>query len=151
MKKEFKQELEKGITITHVGEQESKRFKNMEKLTEVEWGKFKKAHFKHKVESLNTEEVLANRSNAYEFIDFGKQETLEEVGMYQQELFNYLHDLGIIALQSEMQEIERIVLSMRQERMYSKQETENIAKEAYKIGIRGLSILDFEILFNEKK
>jgi glutaredoxin len=29
--------------------------------------------FKHKVE-----EILANRSNAYEFIDFDKQETLEE-------------------------------------------------------------------------
>lgn len=38
----------------------------------------------------------------------------------------------------------------QQERMYSKQETENIAKEAYKIGIIGLSILDFERLFNEK-
>lgn len=44
-----------------------------------------------------------------------KQETLEEVGMYQQELFNYLHDLGVTALQSEMQEIERIVLGMQQE------------------------------------
>ena len=42
-----------------------------------------------------------------------KQETLEEVGMYQQELFNYLHDLGVTALQSEMQEIERIVLGMQ--------------------------------------
>ncbi len=40
-------------------------------------------------------------------------ETLEEVGMYQQELFNYLHDLGVTALQSEMQEIERIVLGMQ--------------------------------------
>jgi len=39
-----------------------------------------------------------------------KKEPIEEVGMYQQELFNYLHDLGAIALQSEMQEIERIVL-----------------------------------------
>ena len=38
----------------------------------------KHAPFKHKVESLSTEEVLANRSNAYEFIDFDKQETLEE-------------------------------------------------------------------------
>ncbi len=38
----------------------------------------KQAPFKHKVESLSTEEVLANRSNAYEFIDFDKQETLEE-------------------------------------------------------------------------
>ena len=38
----------------------------------------KQAPFKHKVESLSTEEVLANRSNAYEFIDFDKQKTLEE-------------------------------------------------------------------------
>lgn len=38
----------------------------------------KKPPFKHEVESLSTEEVLANRSNAYEFIDFEKKETLEE-------------------------------------------------------------------------
>jgi hypothetical protein len=38
----------------------------------------KQAPFKHKVESLSTEEVLANRSNAYEFIDFDKQDTPEE-------------------------------------------------------------------------
>ena len=41
----------------------------------------KQAPFKHKVESLSTEEVLANRSDAYEFIDFDKQETLEEVAI----------------------------------------------------------------------
>jgi hypothetical protein len=34
--------------------------------------------FKHKVEVLSKEEILANRSNAYEFIDFDNQETLEE-------------------------------------------------------------------------
>jgi hypothetical protein len=40
-----------------------------------------------------------------------KQETLQEVVMYHQELFNYLHgELGTISLESEMQEIERIVL-----------------------------------------
>lgn len=39
----------------------------------------KKAPFKHKVESLSKEEILANRSNAYEFINFDKIETLEEV------------------------------------------------------------------------
>jgi hypothetical protein len=32
---------------------------------------------KHKVETIPAEEVLANRSNAYEFIDFDKQETKE--------------------------------------------------------------------------
>jgi len=34
--------------------------------------------FKHKVEVIPAEEILANRSNAYEFIDFNKQETVEE-------------------------------------------------------------------------
>lgn len=37
--------------------------------------------FKHKVEVLSKEEILANRSNAYEFIDFDKQETLNEVAL----------------------------------------------------------------------
>lgn len=51
------------------------------------------------------------------------KETLE-VGAYQQELFSYLHDLGIIALQSEMQEIERIVLSMQEQdkKMYNEED-----------------------------
>lgn len=34
--------------------------------------------FKHELRVLSKEEVLANRSSAYEFIDFDKQETLEE-------------------------------------------------------------------------
>ena len=38
----------------------------------------KEEAFKHKVEVLSKEEILANRSNAYDFIDFDKQETLEE-------------------------------------------------------------------------
>ena len=59
-----------------------------------------------------------------------KQETLEEVGAYQQELFSYLHDLGIIALQSEMQEIERIVLSMQDKNKYSEEEVIFFIKEA---------------------
>lgn len=33
---------------------------------------------KHKSKSLTTEEVMKGRSSAYEFIDFDKQETLEE-------------------------------------------------------------------------
>jgi hypothetical protein len=33
--------------------------------------------FRHKVETIPAEEILANRSNAYEFIDFDKQETKE--------------------------------------------------------------------------
>jgi hypothetical protein len=37
---------------------------------------------KHKVEVIPKEEILANRSNAYEFIDFHKQETREEASEY---------------------------------------------------------------------
>jgi hypothetical protein len=33
---------------------------------------------KHEVKIIPKEEILANRSNAYEFIDFDKKETLEE-------------------------------------------------------------------------
>jgi hypothetical protein len=36
----------------------------------------KKSPFKHKVEAIPAEEILANRSNAYEFIDFDKQERM---------------------------------------------------------------------------
>ena len=35
----------------------------------------------HKVEIIPAEEILANRSNAYDFIDFDKQETLHEVAL----------------------------------------------------------------------
>jgi hypothetical protein len=34
---------------------------------------------KHEFKAIPKEEVLSNRSNAYEFINFDKQETLEEV------------------------------------------------------------------------
>ncbi len=39
----------------------------------------KEEDFKHELHVMSKEEVIANRSNAYEFIDFDKQETLEEV------------------------------------------------------------------------
>ena len=52
-----------------------------------------------------------------------KQETPEEVGFYHQKLFNYLSDLGVTALESEMLEIEEIVLEMHKvQQMYSKEE-----------------------------
>ena len=53
------------------------------------------------------------------------KEEPKKVGEYQQDLFSYLHDLGITALQSEMQEIERIVLNMQKEqdkKMYSEED-----------------------------
>jgi hypothetical protein len=49
----------------------------------------KKAPLKHKVQSIPKEEILANRSNAYEFIDFDKQETLEEVAENYVDNFEY--------------------------------------------------------------
>lgn len=45
----------------------------------------KEEPFKHKVEVLSKEEILANRSNAYDFIDFDKQETLEKLKRWKEE------------------------------------------------------------------
>jgi hypothetical protein len=77
-----------------------------------------------------------------------KQETLEEAGMYQQELFSYLHYLGVTALQSEMQEIERIVLNMQQEQDKNKYSEEEVLEftqtiiQQYKLGNTNIEQLD---------
>ena len=42
----------------------------------------KEEPFKHKVETIPAEEILANRSNAYEFIDFDKQELNPHIGPF---------------------------------------------------------------------
>jgi hypothetical protein len=62
----------------------------------------------------------------------------EQLSECQQELFNYLHDLGIIALESEMQEIQRIVFDMQTKIIYNQikelYDNENItgfSKRAY--------------------
>jgi hypothetical protein len=59
---------------------------------------------------------------------------LEEVGAYRQKLFNYLSDLGVIALESEMQEIETIVLEMQQQdkNKYSEERLVDLDIEAAK-------------------
>ncbi len=41
----------------------------------------KEEDFKHELHVMSKEEVMANRSNAYEFIDFDKQEILEELAI----------------------------------------------------------------------
>lgn len=85
---------------------------------EVDWVDFSLSYF---IKIPNKEALKGSMSEAIKQVvnnqlqEQPKQEPLEEVGMYQQELFNYLHDLGVTALQSEMQEIERIVLGMQQE------------------------------------
>ncbi len=77
-----------------------------------------------------------------------KQETLKVVGAYQQELFSYLHDLGIIALQSEMQEIERIVLSMQQQdkNKFSEEEVYVILEK-----FKNLPLIQFQEWFEQFK
>jgi hypothetical protein len=52
-----------------------------------------------------------------------KQEIFNEIGNHQQELFSYLHnELGVLPLQSQMHDIEIIVLKMQDETMYSEEE-----------------------------
>ena len=59
--------------------------------------------FKHKVEVLSKEEILANRSNAYEFIDFDKQEMYseEEVIDIAKQAFVLGKDFGLIGTFNE--------------------------------------------------
>ena len=59
----------------------------------------KMKEFKHKVETIPAEEILANRSNAYEFIDFDKQEirySEEEVINIAKQAFVLGKDFGLI-------------------------------------------------------
>lgn len=83
--------------------------------------------------SLTNWEKLVEMSNKVIF-----NQKNEQVGEYQQELFNYLHDLGIVALESEMQEIQRIVFGMQTKIIYNQikelYDNENItgfSKRAY--------------------
>ena len=62
---------------------------------------------------------------------------------YQQELFNYLLDeLGVIALQSQMHDIERIVLKMQPKKMYSEEDIILILSK-----FRELRLIDFQDWF----
>ncbi len=78
------------------------------------------------------------------------KEEAKKVGEYQQELFSYLHDLGVTALQSEMQEIERIVLNMQQEQDKNKYSEEDI-KIAFDANIKDwISFEEFIEQFKKK-
>jgi len=59
--------------------------------------------FRHKVETIPAEEILANRSNAYEFIDFDKQEIYseEEVIDIAKQAFVLGKDFGLIGTFNE--------------------------------------------------
>jgi hypothetical protein len=85
------------------------------------------------------------------------KEEPKKVGEYQQELFSYLHDLGITALQSEMQEIERIVLGMQQEQdknKYSEEEVmdllNNLRLDTYSNSMGRVEFLEWFEQFKKK-
>ena len=69
--------------------------------------------FRHKVETIPAEEILANRSNAYEFIDFNFQETTAD----------YI----------DRHVVEAMVEVVKQKR-YSEEEVKDIAKQAFILG-----------------
>ena len=63
--------------------------------------------FKHKVETIPIEEILANRSSAYDFIDFDKQ---------------------------ELEILEVPMPIYKQETLYNEEEVRDIAKQAFVLG-----------------
>ena len=120
--------------------------------------------FKHKVEVLSKEEILANRSNAYEFIDFDKQETLNEVAlefakdhyeMYETSNLGSMH-FGFIEgakwrekqytieeqhIGHSIDDLDKSYIKgfnegaeWQQERSYSEEEVIDIAKQAFVLG-----------------
>ena len=82
--------------------------------------------FRHKVETIPAEEILANRSNAYEFIDFDKQETLEEASWK----YNPLKKLDGEFIRHAFKQGAK----WQQERSYSEEEVIDIAKQAFVLG-----------------
>jgi hypothetical protein len=74
---------------------------------------------KHKVRIIPKEEILANRSNAYEFIDFDKQETLEEAAENHAKIFQFPFDC-------DPAETFIAGAKWQQERSYSEEEVLNI-------------------------
>ena len=94
--------------------------------------------FKHKVEVLSKEEILANRSNAYEFIDFDKQETLEEVA--KKYFNNFDKRFGFLE-----------GAKWQQERSYSEEEVLDMTKQAYSMGRSNYTIKAFNEWFEQFK
>ena len=77
--------------------------------------------FKHEVRVIPKEEILDNRASAYEFINFDKQETLEEAFEKWSDLREGFGKLDVLRFGAEWQ----------QERSYSDEEVENIANWAF--------------------
>lgn len=86
-----------------------------------------------------------NSEEEVQLSDYDKQGTLEEAA---HKLFSTMpSEISTSTAKSKAIEL----ATWEQERMYGEYGVGAIAKEAYKIGIRGLSIEDFEKWFNERK
>ena len=111
----------------------------------------KMKEFKHKVEIIPAEEVLANRSNAYEFIDFDKQETVEEYFLSNiKNMLQFNND----ALAIRFMEKYYNAKSQQDKNLYSKEDM----KEAFQVGFNvgyndeiSPSYLKFEEWFKQFK
>jgi hypothetical protein len=87
--------------------------------------------FRHKVEIIPAEEILANRSNAYEFIDFDKQETLNEVALEFAKDFHEMYETSNLG-SMHFGFIEGA--KWQAERSYNEEEVIDIAKQAFVLG-----------------
>ena len=90
---------------------------------------------KHKFEVIPKEEVLANRSKAYEFINFDKdmkQETLEEAIKREYETRKFNSDFPF-----EPQSF-KLGAKWQQERSYSEEEVEVLIKTTYEETMRAM-------------
>jgi len=100
---------------------------------------------KHEFKVIPKEEILSNRSNAYEFINFDKQETLEEIAQwaidnrYPKSEFEKVSDAEMYHTIIEK------VSKWQQERMYSEEEVLNFTQTMimqYKFGNTNIEQMD---------
>ena len=165
MEKTESEELERGITITHVGKQETvlenKKLFTDYPITELGDEEFKDAPIREcellsydnnkycyvKVEGIEKEIkrcYIYPKRGTYNEVDCISIEEIKELlkpKPYQQDLFNYLQsEFNVIALQSEMKEIENIVNQMPSKNIYSEQDMREMYNKS--CGLIGLGSLD---------
>lgn len=86
---------------------------------------------KHEVKALSKEEVLANRSNAYEFIDFDKQETLEEAAKeFLKHALKNRHGHLLDSLNTLI-----YFAKWQEQRMYSEEDMREAFKKGHQVGV----------------
>jgi hypothetical protein len=112
-----------------------------------------KKPFKHESRVIPVEEIMANRCSAYEFIDFDKQETLEEYFLANiKNVLQFGNDAQAIRFMEKYFEAKK-----EQERSYSDEEMKRAFKAGFSIGygspVNGLDSKDetCEVWFNQFK